>query len=67
MKVVPVEPIGVEIFWDNIKTLVKKAVTYSGGRHTVNSTKYLLKQRYFPLSLASSFGSFEASKVISQS
>ena len=44
MKVIPVEPIGVEIFWDNIKPLVKKAVTYSGGRHTVNSTKYLLKQ-----------------------
>ena len=44
MKVIPVEPIGVEIFWDNIKPLVKKAVTYSGCRHTVNSTKYLLKQ-----------------------
>ena len=44
MKVIPVEPIGVEIFWDNIKPLIKKAVTYSGGRHTVNSTKYLLKQ-----------------------
>ena len=26
MKIVPVEPIGVEIFWDNIKPLVKKAV-----------------------------------------
>ena len=44
MKVVPVEPIGVEIFWDSIKPLIKKAVTYSGGRHTVNSTKYLLEQ-----------------------
>lgn len=24
MKVVPVEPIGVELFWDKIKPLVKK-------------------------------------------
>ena len=41
MKVVPVEPIGVELFWDKIKPLVKKATDYSGGRHTVDTTKYL--------------------------
>ena len=41
MKVVPVEPIGVELFWDKIEPLVKKSVTYSGGRHTVDTTKYL--------------------------
>ena len=44
MKVVPVEPIGVELFWDKIKTLVKKSVTYSGGRHTVATTKFLLEK-----------------------
>jgi len=43
MKVVPVEPIGVELFWDKIEPLVKKAVSYSGGRHTVATTKYLCK------------------------
>lgn len=41
MKVVPVEPIGVELFWNKIKPLVKKATDYSGGRHTVDTTKYL--------------------------
>ena len=42
MKVVPVEPIGVELFWDKIEPLVKKSVTYSGGRHTVATTKFPL-------------------------
>ena len=43
MKVVPVEPIGVDLFWDKIEPLIKKAVAYSGGRHTVDTTKYLCK------------------------
>ena len=41
MKVVPVQPIGVEIFWDKIRPLIKKATDYSNGRHTVDTTKYL--------------------------
>ena len=41
MKVVPVEPIAVELFWDKIKPLIKKATDYSGGRHTVDTTKSL--------------------------
>ena len=41
MKVVPVEPIGVDLFWDKIKPLIKKATDYSGGRHTVDTTKSL--------------------------
>jgi len=41
MKIVPVQPIGVEIFWDKIKPLIKKATDYSNGRHTVDTTKYL--------------------------
>ena len=44
MKVVPVEPIAVELFWDKIEPLVKKSVNYSGGRHTVDTTKYLLEK-----------------------
>jgi hypothetical protein len=43
MKVVPVQPVGVDIFWKQIEPLIKKAVSYSGGRHTVATTKYLLK------------------------
>ena len=43
MKVVPVQPVGVDIFWKQIEPLIKKAVSYSGGRHTVDTTKYLLK------------------------
>ena len=30
MKVVPVEPITIELFWDKIEPLVKKIITYSG-------------------------------------
>ena len=46
MKVVPVEPIAIELFWDKIEPLVKKSVTYSGGRHTVDTTKFLFRKRY---------------------
>ena len=52
MKVVPVEPIGVELFWDKIEPLVKKSVTYSGGRHTVDTTKFLLEKGMMDLFLS---------------
>ena len=44
MKFVPVEPRGVELFWDKINPLVKKATDYSGDRHTVDTTKYLCEK-----------------------
>ena len=44
MKIVPVQPIGVEIFWDKIKPLINKDISANQAQFIVGSEEALLSR-----------------------